>query len=75
MSKGTEVKGIILRNHNIFMADSNSNPVRVTLFDLKMESFIVRAFLETGFHDGKLVSGVILRFYMIICDNFYVWML
>jgi hypothetical protein len=39
MTQSTEIECIGFTNNNIFMADTNSNPIRSTLFDLEMEYF------------------------------------
>lgn len=51
------------------MANTDSNPVRVALFDPKVESFVIRTLFQARLHDGELVPGVVLRFYVVIRDK------
>lgn len=69
MPHRTEVKSVILRHHNVLMANTDSNPVRVALFDPKVESFVIRTLFQARLHDGELVPGVVLRFYVVIRDK------
>lgn len=61
VAKCAKIKSIVLRCYYLLVANSNGNPIRVTLLNFEMESFVSWGFLNIRIHDCKFVPRTILR--------------
>jgi hypothetical protein len=55
MAQCIEIERISFTDHNVLVADSNSYPIRVVLFNPEMESSLIAATLHIGLKNSEFV--------------------